>query len=60
MEEETFFTGYCRQIDASRTVVLVTENGELTEVDCNYETCLYSGSCTIGKSISQCLETTNT
>ena len=56
MEEEIFYTGYCRQIDSSRTVVLVKENGELAEVDCNYETCLFSGSCTIGKAITQSLE----
>lgn len=56
MEEEKFFSGYCRQIDQNRMVEGVKEDGELTEIDCSYESCIYSSTCTIGKSITQWLE----
>lgn len=56
MEEEHFFTGYCRQIDASRMVTAVTENGCLTETDCCYGRCVYQQECTIGKELRK-LET---
>ena len=56
MEEEKFFTGYCRQIDQNRMVAGVKEDGSLTEIDCNYETCIYCKSCTIGQSITQWLQ----
>ncbi len=55
MEEERFFTGYCRQLDGSRTVTLVTENGTLTEVDCCYGSCIYESGCTIARTISDTL-----
>ena len=32
MEKETFLSGYCRGIDQSRMVAVVTEDGELVEV----------------------------
>ena len=56
MEKEYFFSGYCRQIDGSRTVTLVTENGVLSEVDCCFETCIHAPSCTIGQEIKKALE----
>ena len=56
MEEEKFFTGYCRQIDQNRMVAGLKEDCELTEIDCSYETCIYTQSCTIGKAITQWLE----
>ena len=34
MEKELFLSGYCRQIDCSRMVAAVLEDGTLTEVDC--------------------------
>ncbi len=55
MEEELFFTGYCRQLDGSRTVTLVTENGALTEVDCCYGSCIYESSCTVAQAMSEAL-----
>lgn len=55
MEEERFFTGYCRQIDGSRTVTLVTENGTLTEVDCCYGKCIYESSCTVARAMADAL-----
>lgn len=51
MEQEFFFSGYCRVLDGSRTVCLVTENGAVVEVDCNFESCPYATDCPIGKEI---------
>lgn len=51
MEVEKFISGYCRQLDASRTVCVLLENGEVTEIDCCYGTCPYQGSCSIAKEI---------
>lgn len=51
MEKEYFLGGYCRQIDGSRTVTAITEDGALTEVDCCFENCIYAPNCTIGQSI---------
>ena len=56
MEKEVFLSGYCRILDGSRTVCLVTEDGALTDVDCNYEVCPYAKECTIGKSITECVQ----
>lgn len=56
MEQEYFFTGYCRTIDQSRLVTVVTENKELTEVDCCYETCIHAPNCTVAKEIRQVTE----
>ena len=33
MEKETFLSGYCRTIDNSRMVEVITEDGKLLEVD---------------------------
>ena len=52
MERETFFSGYCRCIDGSRTVAVEAEDSELTFVDCDYETCPYAANCPIGKNIT--------
>ncbi len=56
MEKEYFFTGYCRTNDASRMVEVVEENGKLLEVDCCYESCPYTGNCTIAQSIREITE----
>ena len=53
MEKECFFTGYCRQIDGSRTVCVYICNKEVAEVDCAYHTCVYAQSCQIGKQIKE-------
>ena len=49
METEKFISGYCRQLDASRMVEVVAEDGTVTEVDCCYGSCVYQGSCLIAK-----------
>ena len=56
MEKELFISGYCRVLDSSRTVCIVIEEGKLTDVDCNYEVCPYAKECTIGKSITECVQ----
>lgn len=56
MEQEHFLTGYCRTIDQSRMVTAVTENGELTEVDCCFATCVHAPNCTIAKEITALLK----
>ncbi len=51
MEKEYFFTGYCRNIDQSRMVTVVVDDGELSEVDCCFETCIHAPNCTVAKEI---------
>ncbi len=51
METEKFYTGYCRMLDAPRTVEIILEEGKLTEADCCYGDCLYQGSCPIAREI---------
>ena len=51
METEKFLSGYCRQLDAARTVCVVVENGEVTEVDCCFGSCPYETFCPIAKEI---------
>ena len=53
MEEELFFTGYCRQLDQSRMVTIELENGKLTECDCCYGGCVYEPNCTVAKQIAE-------
>ena len=55
MEQEKFFSGYCRTQDSSRMVCAVKENGELLDVDCSYEGCPFTGECTIAKSLTDFL-----
>ena len=53
MEQEKFISGYCRQLDASRMVEVVAEDGNITEVDCCYGNWVYQSSCLIAKEISE-------
>ena len=53
MEVEKFLSGYCRQLDASRMVEVIVEDGEVTEVDCCYGNCIYQANCVIAKEIDQ-------
>ena len=53
MEQEKFISGYCRQLDASRMVEVIVENGELSEVDCCYGNCVYQSSSLIAKELSE-------
>ena len=53
---EKFISGYCRTLDQSRMVEVEVEDGELTEVDCCYESCAFRGSCTIAAAIDELLK----
>ena len=52
MDDEIILTGYCRCLDASRTVLV--EEGE---PDCLYENCPHKPSCDIAKKITELQET---
>ena len=56
MEQEKIVSGYCRQLDSSRMVEVVAEDGEITEVDCCYANCVYQGSCLIAREIDEITE----
>ena len=53
MEIEKFLSGYCRQLDASRMVDVIVEDGEVTEVDCCYGNCFYQANCVIAQQIDE-------
>ena len=56
MEKEYFFSGYCRMLDAARTVEVIAEDGQITEVDCCYPDCIHHANCPIAKEIDQIAE----
>ena len=56
MENESFFSGYCRMLDSSRTVCAVTVDGKLDEIDCCYPDCTHTGDCPIANSLREWLE----
>ena len=53
MEQEKFLSGYCRQLDASRMVEVILEDGEVTEVDCCYGSCTYESTCPVARQIHE-------
>lgn len=53
MEQEKYLSGYCRQLDASRMVEVILEDGEIAEVDCCYGNCIHQGNCLIAKEIQE-------
>ena len=56
MEKEIFISGYCRVLDQSRMVELITEDGELVDVDCCYGSCIHEPNCQIAKQIRELTE----
>ena len=50
---EHFFSGYCRQLDGSRMVEVILEDGEIPEIDCCYGNCTHQGNCLIAKEIDE-------
>ncbi len=56
MEQEAFFSGYCRTVDNSRMVAVLVEDGVLAEVDCCFEDCIYAPGCPIAENIRQLLK----
>ena len=55
MEKESFISGYCRCLDSSRMVEVITEDGNLLEVDCSFESCPHTGNCTVAQAIEDLL-----
>ena len=53
MEQEFFFTGYCRCLDGSRTVEVIVTDGRPAEIDCGYEHCIHRSVCPIAKEIEK-------
>ena len=51
-DKEYCFTGYCRQIDQSRMVVVEVFDGEL-DISCGYCHCTYAPNCTIAQQIKE-------
>ena len=51
MEQELFFTGYCRELDSGRTVEVIKEDGVPAEVDCAYPNCIHRSVCPIAQQI---------
>ena len=51
MEMEKFLSGYCRQLDGSRMVEVILEDGEIVEIYCCYGSCIHQGNCLIAKEI---------
>ena len=41
---EHYLTGYCRCLDSSRIVEVITEDGNLEECDCLYGNCKFQPS----------------
>ena len=56
MEQEKFVSGYCRQLDGSRMVEVILEEGQITEVDCLYGNCIYEAACPIAEQIRKLTE----
>ena len=56
MEKETYLSGYCRTTDQSRMVEVITENGQLLEIDCCYENCIHAPNCTIAQAVNDLLK----
>ncbi len=53
MEKEVFLSGYCRVLDQSRMVAVVTEDGVLQECDCCYPDCVHAPNCQIAQGIEE-------
>ena len=56
MEQEVFLSGYCKCMDRSRIVAVVTENGNLTDVDCSFSSCPHAPGCPIAEKIEELLK----
>lgn len=50
MEQEVFFSGYCRAIDQSRMVAVEQWEGSW-DTDCAYPDCPYAPACQIAEQI---------
>ena len=53
MEQEVFFSGYCRALDASRMVSVILIDGALEECDCSYPNCPHTPNCVIAQALQR-------
>ena len=53
MEKETFLSGYCKSLDQSGMLAVVTEDGTLVEADCCFGSCVHEPNCQIAKQIKE-------
>ena len=53
MEDEIFLSGYCRRLDASRSVYAELADGHLDAVDCDYPDCPYRSNCPIAAELEK-------
>lgn len=51
MEREVFLSGYCRNLDASRMVAVLLEDGKITDVDCAFGNCPHEADCALAAKI---------
>ena len=56
MEQELFISGYCRALDAARSVEVILEDGQITEVDCAWPNCIHRSVCLIAKQIDEAVK----
>lgn len=58
MTTEKMISGYCRQADQARMVMVEydPDKGELEDVDCLFESCVYAAACPIGQEIARVLK----
>ncbi len=50
--DEACFSGYCRNIDAARTVFCEYADGKLSGADCAYPDCPYAPECPVAKAFT--------
>ncbi len=53
MEVERYISGYCRVLDSSRIVEALLVGKALTDVDCQYGSCIYQSNCPIAKELEK-------
>ena len=53
MVEEIFLSGYCRALDASRTVTVEQEADGTFQTDCCYENCPHAPVCAVARDIDK-------
>ena len=53
MEEEKFIRGYCRRLDAARSVCAEICDGRLETVDCDYGACPHESNCPIAAELNK-------
>ena len=53
MEDEIFLSGYCRRLDASRSVCAELTDGRLDSVDCDYPDCPHRANCPIATELDK-------